>query len=202
MDEIIQRERTEYENLSPLAQKEKERALRELVKVNNTGSKTLEKLQTAYNEKLQALENSNKDTVDTVELAKKVSEFEKSKILETGKKLLGQKMYGVEFSEAELNDIVEKYDVNEGSKFLDKDEMLDPVKFIVHKFEQRNKETMFENEVQARLKKILKGQYIDPKLQSPGGIPRTNQEHPDVQILIDMGMPSHVIESARKRLKN
>lgn len=199
LDEIVSREKIDFENLSPLAQKEKEKSLKEYVKTTSTGSKTLEKLQAAYQEKLSA--NQQPDNTALIAEAKQAEEAERTYISEYGKSLLGKKLYGVEFTQEHLDSIAKEYSLDKGTKFLNDKGQIDVSKLIVKDFMEKNMDVMIENEVQARVKKALKGQLVDPKLQHKGGTPN-GQEHPNIQKMKDMGMPQYIIEAERKKLNS
>ena len=128
---------SDFELLQDYQKRKEERELR--AKFQATAKKgespTLEALDLAYQEKAKSFKT--KEQVQ--EEIKAIAINEKTAIKDTGKRLLGKKFWGVEFTEETLNDIVEKdYNVHKVSDFVNDDGKLDIGSFIEAKFYKRN----------------------------------------------------------------
>jgi hypothetical protein len=122
-----------FESMLPFEKKRAEKSLQEKFQKEAVKgeSPTLATLESAYQEKISSLPKA--------EDIQKIVEVEKKEINTIGSKLLGKKLYGVEFTADTLKDIVEKdYDVNKVAEFIDKEGNLDAVSFIQSKFIAKN----------------------------------------------------------------
>jgi hypothetical protein len=128
-----------FDSMLDFEKKRAEKALREKFQkeAKKGESPTLASLEAAFQEKL-----SKQPKAEDIQ---KIVEVEKKEINTIGSKLLGKKLYGVEFTADTLKDIVEKeYDVNKVAEFVDKEGNLDAVSFIQSKFISKNFNKMIE----------------------------------------------------------
>ncbi len=194
LEAIIYREKTDYENLSPLAQKNKERVLRSEFEKSGLGSETLNKLQEAYLKKQESMPKPGDDDANI----QKIVDHEKGLLEQTGKRLLGKKMFGVEFTQEKLDSIINDYSLTKAEGFLNEKGELDAARMIQQEFTMRNMDVMIENEVEARLKQRMKGQYVEKGKEGPkSGIVKTSISD-DEKRLRNLGYPEHIIQATLK----
>lgn len=137
----------EHETKSAYNRVKEEKALKAKFESIKPESPTLKALQEAYAAKPKPIAPQ-----DIAKLQEQTAIQEKSVIANLGKNLVGSDLDGVEFTEAELNEIIEKeYSVDNAAPYLDKDGNLEAGRFLYDKFRLRN----FEKLVEARAKKML-----------------------------------------------
>lgn len=194
LEAIVERERTDFENLSPLAQKQREKELRGEFEKAGLGSETLNKLQDAYLKKQESMPKPGEEDANI----QKIVNHEKGLLEQTGKKLLGKKMFGVEFTQEKLDSIINDYSLTKAEGFLNEKGELDAARMIQQEFTMRNMDLMIENEVEARLKQRMKGQYVEKGKESPNSTIVKTSESDDEKRLRGLGFPEHFIQATLK----
>lgn len=192
LEAIIYREQTDFENLSPLAQKQKEKLIRSEFEVSGIASETLNKLQEAYLKKQESMPKEGEEDANI----QKIINHEKGLLQQNGKNLIGRKMFGVEFTQDQLEGILKDYSITKAEGYLNEKGELDAKKMIQKEFAIRNMDMMIENEVEARLKQRLKGNYVEKGKGSPNsGIPKGEMDKDEAR-LRGLGYSEAFIEAA------
>lgn len=192
LEAIIYREQTDFENLSPLAQKQKEKLIRSEFEVSGIASETLNKLQEAYLKKQESMPKEGEEDANI----QKIINHEKGLLQQNGKNLIGRKMFGVEFTQDQLEGILKDYSITKAEGYLNEKGELDAKKMIQKEFAIRNMDMMIENEVEARLKQRLKGNYVEKGKGSPNSsIPKGEMDKDEAR-LRGLGYSEAFIEAA------
>lgn len=183
----------EYNSKPFYKRKQEEVALREKFQSVSSGeSETLNKLLQAYKPEEKAKPE------EMAELFEKTTQAEKAHIRNVGSKLIGGKLYGVEFTEETLNKIIEEeYDVNAVVSYLDGEGNLNAAKFLQDKFVMKNIEAMIEAEAERRAKKKLKGIAVTSKDEKgqPLGTEKINK---GAELRKSLGIPDYIIKQQYK----
>jgi len=144
-----------FENMLPFERKRAEKALQEKFQkeAKKGESPTLAALEAAYQEKVAKMPKP--------EDIQKIAEVEKSEIKTLGSKLVGKSLYGVEFTNDLLQEIIEKeYDVNKVTEYVDKEGNFDAASFIEKKFITKNFAKIIEGAKEQGRKEANKGTAV------------------------------------------
>lgn len=180
----------EHETKSAYNRVKEEKALKAKFESIRPESPTLKALQEAY-----ANKPKTPAPQDIAKLQEQTVIQEKKAIASLGKNLVGSDLDGVEFTEAELNDIIEKeYSIDNVAPYLDKDGNLEAGRFLYDKFRLRN----FEKLVEARAKKMLE-QELKKNIvtqRSANGSPAAATAKKEIVALAEeLGIPTEIAKN-------
>jgi hypothetical protein len=113
INEAVEEAMVEFDALGKIGKKERETALREEFKSTQSESPLLKQLMEQQANKPAAEKPLTQAEIDVV-IKKETSQIE-----DTGKSMIGKDYFGAEISQAEIDAVKAKYDVNEASKFVD-----------------------------------------------------------------------------------
>lgn len=184
----------EYNSKPFYKRKQEETALKEKFQSLSSGeSPTLKALLDNYKEPEKKAKPEDMD-----KLFEQTANEEKAYIKSVGSKLIGGKLYGVEFTEETLNKIIEEdYDVNSVIGYLDNEGKLNATKFLQDRFVMKNLEAMIEAEAERRAKKKTKGLVVTAKdeKKEPIGAEKVNK---GAEIRKGLGIPDYIIKQQYK----
>lgn len=146
-------------------------------------SATLQALEAAYSEKVK--------TIKTPEQAQKeiqdIEKADKEAISTLGKKVVGQKLYGVEFTENDLKEIVEKdYSFDKANEYLNEKGELNIGSFLEDRFIKKNLAKMIELAEQRGAEKANKGTAVTKTVKQTGVT--TTKVNPNEEELKALGL--------------
>lgn len=154
-------------------------------------SATLQALEAAYSEKVKTIKTPE-------QMQKEIQEIEKADkeaISTLGKKLIGQKLYGVEFTEDTLKEIVEKdYGVDKVNEYLNEKGELNIGGFLEDKFIKKNLAKMIELAEERGAEKAKKGTAVTKTVKQTGVT--TTKVDPKAEELRALGL-NNVVEAPK-----
>jgi len=193
--EQLEAELSNFETLLPYQKKKLENELR--AKFQATAKKgespTLANLEAAYTEKYASV----KKPADIQKENEAIIAADIQSIKELGAGAIGTEMYGVKFTQEELDDIVKKeYHPEKVLNYLDEKGNLNAGKFIIDQFKLRNFEKMMENAALAAVGK----KNVEEKVVR--GVPKGTPAKGDVLTakqadMKAMGYPEYVYMNAK-----
>jgi hypothetical protein len=185
----------EFDSLLPYQKSREEKQLREKFqsKIKAGESPTLKALEAAFQEKLKG----QKTPEQIAQENNAIIAADKTSIQEVGKAAIGSEMYGVKFTQEELNEILTKeYHPARVEPYLNEKGELNAGKFIVDTFKMRNMEKMIEwaREDERRKNNI--------KTAAPSGDIKNTQVQnenltPQQANMKAMGYPEHIWRAAK-----
>lgn len=193
--EQLEEELSNFETLLPYQKKKLENELR--AKFQATAKKgespTLANLEAAYTEKYASV----KKPADIQKENEAIIAADIQSIKELGAGAIGTEMYGVKFTQEELDDIVKKeYHPEKVLNYLDEKGNLNAGKFIIDQFKLRNFEKMMENAALAAVGK----KNVEEK--AVRGTPKNTPVKGDVLTKVQadmkaMGYPEYIYMNAK-----
>jgi len=193
LDEEVSLLMAEHESKSAYQRVQAEKALKAQFDSSAIESPTLKSLEEAYlsmpDPKLQA--------VEFAKLKEQTATSEKRELADFGRKLVGSELNGIEFTEAELNKIIEEeYDVDAVAPYINKDSKIEAGQFIYDKFRLRNFERMVEAEVAKRVKQSNR-ETVVTKRAAGGSSPMTGKVDPNKELAKSLGLPDYVVSKMK-----
>jgi hypothetical protein len=183
----------EHESKSAYQKVQAEKALKAQFESSAIESPTLKSLEEAY----QAMPDPKLQAAKIAELKEQTILSEKREIAEFGKGLIGSELNGVEFTESELNKIIEEeYDIDAVAPYVNKDNKIEVGKFIYDKFRLRNFEKMVEAEVAKRVKQSNRETVVTKKVAN-GTSPATGTVDPKKEVAKGLGLPDYVVDKMK-----
>ena len=143
LTEQLEAELEKFESLLPYQKRKIEKEMREKFQasVKKGESPTLANLEAAYQEKMKSVETPEQYKAKV----KAIVDADKAAIKKIGESAIGTQLYGVEFTQQELNDILEKeYTPEKADLYANEKGELNASKFIVDTFKLRNLDKMIE----------------------------------------------------------
>lgn len=143
LTEQLEAELEKFESLLPYQKRKVEKEMRDKFQSNvkKGESPTLANLEAAYQEKMKSVETPEQYKAKV----KAIVEADKAAIKKVGENAIGTKLYGIEFTKQELNDILEKeYTPEKADLYANEKGELNVSKFIVDTFKLRNLDKMIE----------------------------------------------------------
>jgi fused signal recognition particle receptor len=182
----------EHDSLSVYHKSIKEAALRSQYSSVDEESPTLKALKKAYEEKGPV------QTQDVKELYELTAKQEKAEIVAVGKNFIGSQLNGVDFTESELNSILEQdYHPDAVTKYLDKDSNLQVDKFLFDAFRLRNFDKMVEAEVAKRLAVERKINAAIPNASDKGGSAAFEKVDQNKEVMKGLGLPDYIVKDMK-----
>lgn len=183
----------EHESKSAYQRVQAEKALKAQFDSIAIESPTLKSLEEAYS----SLPDPKLQAVEVAKLKEQTMIAEKRELAEFGKRLIGSELNGVEFTESELNKIIEEeYDVDAVVPYINKDSKIEAGKFIYDKFRLRNFEKMVDAEVAKRVKQSNRETVVTTRT-AKGSSPAVGTVDPNKEVAKGLGLPDYVVKGMK-----